>query len=313
MEFYEEARSKIRTYKHKIKDNSIKVYIDNVKKLTIELFGSTKPNVKFFRDHESVLEYFSSISNLASKKTMVTSVVVMLKSYDFDKDITKIYSDFMLSLSKAQNTEYLENRKSEKEDANWITQKEIKKIVKDLKKKTKDKTLTERQKVDTLQQLLVVSLYTELPPVRNDFSFCKILEKIPDNEPDNYINLNTKEFILQQYKTSKFYGKKNIELPDTLFKIIKEFEKLKKEIYGDKIHHNYLLINTTNFAPMNRNCLTKYLNKIFAPRKVSSTILRKAYLSEKYPITHTMQEMVKDADIMCHSLNVAQKVYKKIL
>lgn len=311
--FYEEVRAKIRAHKIKIKDNSIKVYVDNIKKLTLELFGSTKPNVKFFRDHESVLEYLDNIKNLASKKTMATAIVVLLKSYQFDKDTVKIYSDFMLTLSKTQNSEYMKNEKSNKEEENWITQDEIKKVIKNLKKKTKDNTLTERQKVDALQQLLVISLYTDLPPMRNDHSFVRVLSDEPKDEPDNYINLKTKEFILQQYKTSKFYGKKNIPLPDTLFKLIKEYEELKKEIYGDKIDHNYLLINTTTLQPMNRNCLTKYLNKIFAPKKVSSTILRKSYLSEKYPITHSMEEMERDSSAMGHSILVARKIYTKIL
>jgi len=70
-------------------------------------------------------------------------------------------------------------------------------------------------------------------------------------------------------------------------------------------------VNTTDLKSLSRNNLTKCLNKIFEPKKVSSTMLRKVYLSNKYPVTHTFEEMSKDASIMGHDILTARKIYSK--
>ena len=57
---------------------------------------------------------------------------------------------------------------------------------------------------------------------------------------------------------------------------------------------------------MTNNGLTKYLNKIFKPKKVSTTLLRKLYLSEKYPVIHNRKDMKQvtiTSDIM-EDLNI---------
>ena len=48
---------------------------------------------------------------------------------------------------------------------------------------------------------------------------------------------------------------------------------------------------------MTKNGLTKYIYKIFKPRKVSTTILRKVYLTTKYPVIYNRKDMKDDA---CH-------------
>ena len=62
---------------------------------------------------------------------------------------------------------------------------------------------------------------------------------------------------------------------------------------------------------MKKNGLTKYLNKIFKPKKVSTTLLRKLYLSEKYPVVHNRKDMKKDAYVMGHSVSTQQGIYRK--
>jgi hypothetical protein len=61
---------------------------------------------------------------------------------------------------------------------------------------------------------------------------------------------------------------------------------------------------------MSQVSLTQYLNRIFM-RNISTTMLRKSYLSEKYPVTHTTSEMQRDADAMKHSVGVQQTIYRK--
>ena len=315
---YNDYKKYIMSYKNDgIKDVSLKIYIQNLKKIFKELFNCDKPNINFFKDYMSVIEYVDNLKSNASKKTMITSIIVLLKSHgNFPSKIKNIYSKKLTDIAYKQNTIYLENVKSDKENDNWISYEEINSILENLKKSKDDVKLTDRQKLDANQKYIILRLYTDLPPVRNDYAFTKIfknLDSVPDNEKDNYMLLDDKILILRNYKTYKFYGEKKIIIPNSLLQVIKTFEKIKKTITGGAIKHNYLLVNTTNLEPMSRVNLTKTLNKIFYPKKISTTILRKIYLSNKYPISHSMNEMQKDADIMGHDIITARKIYTKIL
>jgi hypothetical protein len=95
--------------------------------------------------------------------------------------------------------------------------------------------------------------------------------------------------------------------------MILTFTAIKKKVFGDKLTHDYLLINTRLLNPMGSNTLTKYINKIFSPKNVSTTILRKVYLSYKYPIKHSISEMQRDAYVMGHDIGTARKIYTKKL
>ncbi len=297
-----------------LKQNSVSTYIRNIKKLYKEHFNCEKLNPLFLKDHQEVVDYIDSLPSNASKKTMCTSIIVMLKSCDeIPDDIKQIYSKKLTSIAYEQNQVYIENQKSEKEDKNWVTNEEIKEKLECLKKKSEQKTITDRQRLVLTQKYLILTLYTEIPPLRNDYAYTCVFEKtkdIPEDHPENYIDLETSTLHLKVYKTAKFYGDKKINIPKKVMTIIKKFEKLKKQIKDD-IGHNYLLVKC-DFEPMNKLNLTKTLNKIFHPKKVSTTILRKVYLSYKYPIQHSINEMQQDADIMGHDFMTARKIYTKI-
>ena len=314
---YDSHFQNIKAKKEDIKDVSINIYIRNIKKIFKELFETDNPDTSLFKDHVTVCEYLDKMKSEASKKTMCVSIVVFLKSCKrFPEKTRKIYSEKLMDIATCQNKEYLKNQKSKKEEKSWVSSDDIQKIISGLEERIKtSESLTERQVLDLNQRYVVIKLYTILPPVRNDYAFTKIIRKPkePEKETDNYFNLKTKKLVLKKYKTHKFYGDKTIDIPDELVKIIDDYEKLKSKTYGDKIQHNYLLINTTSLTPMTRCGITKYMNKIFSPKKVSTTILRKVYLSNKYPIQHSMKEMEDDADIMGHDIMTARKIYTKIL
>ena len=298
--------------KQPIKESSINIYMRNIKKLFKEL--NSKPDIKLFNDHEKVVDYIDSLKTIASKKTMCTSIVVLLKCNNFPVKKIKVYSSKLSEIAYKQNNVYIKNTKSKREDTNWITIREIQDTLQKLQKETENldtNKSTIRQKFDIYQKFIITRLYTSIPPVRNDYANTKVfdIDETNVNEKEyNYINLKEKILLLQHYKTAKFYGIKKIKLPDDLVIDLKNFEKYKKNLCNTE----FLLLNTTDFKPLSGVNLTKTLNKIFYPKKVSSTILRKVYLSYKYPISHSMEEMQKDADIMGHDITTARKIYTKI-
>jgi len=40
-------------------------------------------------------------------------------------------------------------------------------------------------------------------------------------------------------------------------------------------------------------------------------MLRKSYISEKYPVVHTTEDMTRDAKSMQHSVSMQQTTYRK--
>ncbi len=259
------------------------------------------------------------MKSIPTKKGICTAIIVLLKANNGASELIKIYSDYQKKLATKLNDSYLDNKKNEKEEKNWITREEILEKIKEYKsilgnssKKPENFNGTDRSFVDKFQQYLILNLYTLLPPLRNDYSELQVLDSSPENCNFNHIDLEGCRLVLCNYKTSKTYGTQIIDIPKELLVIINKFIKIKNENLKN-LECNHLLINTTNLSSMTKNSLTKYLNKIFYPKKISSTILRKVYLSEKYPISHSVREMELDGSIMGHNISTARKVYTKFI
>lgn len=322
MNFYKEAFDKIKFLKPKIKDKTIDTYLLNIKKISKELFNSNKPSIQYFRDLSSIKEYINKMKSLASQKNMITSILVLIKSYKdiFPQECIDLYIEYHKELSKKQEESYLDNDKTQRERENWITRDDIFQKISSLKTEidTWNNKFSKRKFIDKSQQYLILNLYTLLPPLRNDYVIVKIInDPLFENDEEcidknaNYINMATKTLLLCKYKTDKFYGIKKIDLPENLFLIIKNWELIKKDHFKDKLKHSFLLLNTTTLTPMKHNTLTKYINKIFTPKKVSTTLLRKIYLSEKYPVLTTYREQLLDSHIMGHSVGTQKMIYSK--
>ena len=295
--------------KRSIKDSSLNAYIISLKKLSKEEYD-TEFNTDLLRKFARNKKYLETL-NIHTRKNLVAAIVVAIKTMDkFPKATISKYEKYMKSLITNVDKEYAKNKKTEKEKVNWITYKEIIDKIKDLmtlskKILKKDKDDITRKDLDIFQQLLVLSLFTLIPPQRNNYANTIVCSKIEEcnDETFNYIILDSKEFVINNYKTKKTYGTKTLKLPNNIVSLIKSWIKINPT--------NFLLINTTNKTCMKPNGLTKYLNKIFKPKKVSTTILRKLYLTNKYPISNSFEEMVNDAYIMGHSITTQQSIYRK--
>lgn len=336
-------KDSITSYKPDIKKASVEFYISGIKKV-IELGSSKKKDghgvlklseIKKTKKIIGVLE--DSIKSISSRKNIVSSILVFLGSLKESPSspIGKAlitYQEYHKNLAKKKEESYMDNEMSPREKENWITGEDISNKIKKLKDEMEDirKTIViedgykniPRTLVDTYQKYLVLNLYTLLPPLRNDYVNVKVIKDCENfGEKDdcvdtefNYINFCSKKLLLCTYKTRKFYGIKRVDIPDELFEIIQEWETLKGVYLEEKGCSNsegFLLINTTNCEKMLSNSLTKYINRIFSPKKVSTTMLRKIYLSEKYPVVVSYRDQARDAMIMGHSLSMQKMVYSK--
>jgi len=84
---------------------------------------------------------------------------------------------------------------------------------------------------------------------------------------------------------------------------------LRKELFPTLVGETALLLNN-DLKRMSKVNLIQNLNSIFK-KKISVTMLRKSYISEKYPVEFTVEDMEKDANIMGHSVSLQQSTYRK--
>ena len=183
----------------------------------------------------------------------------------------------------------------------------ISQLKSDVMKLKKKKTLT-KMDISTLRAYTLFSMLSRIP-TRNDASNMmyisqKAYKKLSDEEKqqNNYLvnERNNMKFIYNVYKTSKKYGENVIPVPPELKPVMRLYIKLMDYKIGD------------NIFPMSRNAISQLLlktSKKYMGKNISSTMLRKIYLSSKYG--KLKEEMEKDASMMGHSVDVAQSTYVK--
>ena len=186
--------------------------------------------------------------------------------------------------------------------------------VKEFKRKEK----LSKKEFDTLQKLVVLRTYLQFP-LRNDYADMPVIRKIDynklkdDEKKANYLVIGAdgkKQFILTQYKNSKFLGEKRFDVPKPLNAIINLWLK-----------HNtsgwYLVRIRDITRPMSPNLLTKYLNKIFKSRgkKISSSMIRHIVISHQMQNEPTIKEKQEKEkaieDKFLHSAKV-NDLYRKV-
>lgn len=293
----------IKVDRSNIKENSLNAYVSNINKVFKEVFDGDI-DVKHFNQFIKVRKYVETLTP-ATRKNIIIAIVILLRAYKSAPGIQAKYKKYFEELALEYENNANKQLKSEKDEKNWITKAEIDVRLKDLEKQISEMDMNNLNRLDKdiIQQHLVVSLYIgeHIPPMRNDYAGMRISSD--DLKIDNYVNMDSKQIILNQYKTDKTYGQKTIDIPPHIHGLMKRWLK-----YNES---GYLLVNIKAFDQMTKNGLTKYIYKIFKPRKVSTTILRKVYLSTKYPVIYNRKDMKDDAYVMGHSIDTQQGVYTK--
>ena len=294
-----------------LKDISIKQYIKSLNKLK-DLFESD--NYEFLKEPNEVMEKLSNLHFTTIRNTL-NAVIVYLMAVDGDKDIIKTYTEKRDELNKQYVEEQEKGIISDKQSKNFATKEELNKMIEEmetqLKPIRKKEELSKKEKA-LLQVYTIFNIYMKMP-MRNDIAGMIALKqgafnKLPKEERDsnNYlvINKNNLYFILNNYKTKGTYNELKIDVEDKGLKKIL-FYFLKRNGEG-------VLFKSQVGTPLTSNALTQLLTKIskrYMGKSVSTTMLRKIYLSDKY--SDVKDEMKKDSKMMGHSVDEALTVYVK--
>ena len=261
-----------------IKDSTIKMYVSNLNKLK-KIFE--KDDFAFLKNINNVKEKLED-KHFTTQRNYYNSIIILLMALDKDKKLIEQYNEIRDEL----NAKYLENQQSgvisEKQKNNFISLVELKDMINKIKNdlqlpKLKKKEKLSAQEYKLLQAYVILEILVRIP-MRNDLSNLikiskKEYNKLTDKqkEENNYlvIEKTAMQFIMNDYKTSKKYKEKIINIPKDLEKIIRMY--IRKN--GDS---NILF-------PLSRNALSQLLiktSKKYLNKSISTTMIRKIVASD---------------------------------
>ena len=299
--------------KKQIPSNSMSV---NLKKLQ-KIYDTD--NYDFLKKPEDVMDKLSDLHYL-SQRNILNAVVVLLMALNSDEKYDKLLEEYG-SLRDGLNDKYSDEQKSgiisDKQSKNFATTEEVFTMInkmadelKPLKKKSKD-DITKKE-MQLLQAFVLFNIYARMP-FRNDVAGMEAIQKRAYNklseEEKKAKNFLVVEkgglfFVLNKYKTAKKYEELDLPIEDpTLKKILR---------YYLKMNGMGVLFKTSTGKPLTRIELSKVLLKYsqkYMGKSISTTLLRKIYLSSKYG--NMKEELEKDNKVMGHSKAVALDTYVK--
>jgi hypothetical protein len=200
---------------------------------------------------------------------------------------------------------------SEKQEDNWVSWDDVVKkkesMFSDLSSFISNKNITPAQ-YDKLQQYVVLCLYTDIQPRRNqDYLDMYVVKKLGKDydKTKNYYDMATHRFVFNKYKTSKKYGEQVENVPEALQQTL---AILIRHHPGGKGKEFKLLVKSDG-SPLNTvNSITRILNRIFGKR-IGASMLRHIFLSSKYG--NVVKEMEQDGVAMGHSRAMQNAYIKK--
>jgi hypothetical protein len=287
-----------------LSDKTIQYYLDRAYRLNNK---KKFTSIKFLRDTNIIIPLLKENLSTATQKSYSGTLITLLDLYPnkLNKKAIDIYKNF---ISKEDMDQYIQeqDKKTEKQADNWLNLDELLQIKNKLNEQIKqinfEKKLNQKEYLTILKNF-ILSLYLNLAPRRSsDYTLMKIG---PDeDESYNYLNLDKKELIFNQYKTKKTYGKQIIDISNN-----KELlEDLDLYLKYRKSDNDFLLIKS-NGKPFNQtNDMTKTLNQIFG-KKISTQMLRNIYLTSKYGSVKT--DLKQDVSEMGTSMKCALNIYSK--
>lgn len=311
-----------------VRDTSLALYKRHLNKLAMDITGKEYQNEKFLKTKvDEIIKYLDDKSN-SVRRNFSASIMVALSPKQKNSptdEYRNVYERYAKLLTEEQSN-YLESKKdnkmNSKEQKNWLNFDEVislrDNILKKLKKEGIKMTTTDISKsnFDLLQQYLVLSLYTMQAPRRNEYATMKIINKKEYLDLDKE-DLKKNNYLVNLSKTNKLFsygsdkvkskiegGSNTINLPKDLNSVLNLW-----------LHFNNsdnLLVTQQGGIGMTKNQLTLLLNRIFKPKMVSTSMLRKIYLTNMFgDESERNSKKQKIAEEMNHSMGQVQNLYIK--
>jgi len=295
------------------KDSTINMYASNLMKLMKTMESE---DFKFLKTPNKVEEILKDLHYTTRRNYLNAVVVYLMAEEEKNEELIEKYTELRDELNKKYEEDQATGVISDKQKDNFVDIEEVNKMIESMRKEIVDRniftktTLTPRER-SLLQVYVIYSIYSRVP-LRNDVAGMEVITKTvynkltdEDKKERNYLVMtkNSMFMVLNRFKTQKKYG-------ELVFYLQKDLEKILRKYI--KINGKGVLFKSGTGKPLSRNALSQLMlktSKKYMNKNISSTMLRKIYLSSKY--ADVKEEMIKDAKIMGHSTEVAQSVYVK--
>ena len=282
--------------------------------------GEIVEGIEWLKDFEKVKKKLNG-ENLqyTSIRNYMNSAMIYLHCFE-EHDLIKIYTDYRDQLNHKYEESNASGTWSDKQGKNVVSMDELKKLIQEIGDEIKFRKLKEKGilgQINTydrslIQLYMILSVHIILP-MRNDLAMMKVIKKqkyngLTDEQKklNNYLVVERSNmfFVLNDYKTSRVYKEKIIVLPQELRRLMRFYLQL--------LPTTEYLLTKNDGDPLSTNGLSQLLIKATKKRlnkSISTCMLRKIYLSEKY--SGIKDEMEKDSHNMCHSVGTALNIYVK--
>ena len=257
-----------------ITQSTARNYIRYVTNLHLKVFPSTEMrNLNWLKNWSQVEPALESYAD-STQVSVLNAICALLRVTPRMKTLLKHYETELkkrVHLNRAVPTE----DKTETQKDYWMNWEDILKM---------------RDNLPQGLDKVLVSLYTMWPPGRaQEYATMQI------NEGDNQYNPSTGVMRIRKHKTSR-------EFPDEVSTVPAELKAVLSSWLAGRTSGSVLGLPSAG-------AITKRLNKVFAPKKISVSALRHIY------DTHYHGESIKalkaDAKLMRHSVGTAMRTYIK--
>lgn len=302
--------------KKNVSESTVQAYIRNLKKL-----NNDEPfkNYNFLKNISNIEEKLSKYKENTKRNYLISVVSVLsLSTKPAIKKLYDKYYSLMMKKNEDIKKEVKPNELTDTQEKNWMSWKEVEDKYKSLEAEvdafSSKKDISE-QEYNTLLSYAILSLYIHQAPRRNkDYQIMLVTNKYNVDLPKdrNYLDLDTKSFIFNDYKTASKYGTQHVAISDDLMNALKKYFKYHPLINVTKKNMSVTglgwFLVFKNGSPLDKvNSITRILNKVFG-KAIGSSMLRHIYLTGKYGTV--LEEQKKDANDMAHS-EAMQKEYVK--
>lgn len=302
-----DVKKEIKKLRPNLKDNTIHQYSLQLTKLQ-KLFDTD--DYKFLDNPKDVANKISHL-HYTSQRNAYNAIILLLLAIEGDKELIEEYGKMRDELNNKYEEEQASGKISEKQSKNFVEMSEVENMVNEMGNTVKGYKKKESLNQNERQLLKAYTLFSILIriPTRNDQAGMILISKKmynklkeEDKKAHNYLLMekSSMKFIYNQYKTAKKYAENIVDIPKDLEKILRMYIRIMGINSGD------VLFDMTKNA---QSQLLLKMSQKYMGKRISSTMIRKIYLSSKYG--DTLKEMKEDAKMMGHSTDVAQSVYIK--
>ena len=259
-------------------------------------FALPEDDLEFLKDSQRVIDWIeSSKYALNSRKAIYIAIVGTLKAQEgYDVEPYRLQMD---KANKKVAEDYENQTLSKIEETKYLPWSDILNAVEKARLAVED--------VWTLQEYILLALYTLQAPARLDYGEMKIVKVEPEKPVGNYLVWCKKPyFYFSEYKTFKVYGVMKIQLSPALVDVLKEWlhyptQYLLEDRSGNPlgaVASGQLIIST----------FQKHCNK-----KIGVSVLRHSYISHIRSKELPIKQSDALARMMMHSPKMSV-IYRKI-